>query len=195
MLDRIDDRQSRGVAVLDDAEQHRALAVRPHDVLLHQIAVADVADVPEEDGSAVRIADRNIVERLDCRRHRIGADGVVGFADLLVAAGEGQVLRVDRVHHLQRSEALGQQLCLIDVDHDLPVLSAGGCGQCDAVDRRDHLPQPVDTVVVELRFAEPVGAEADLQDGNGRRAVLHDDRRLGPGRQQCADRVGGGDDL
>ena len=49
---------------------------------------------------AVRIGDRDVVERLDRRRHRIGADGVVGLADLRIAARQGQVLRVDRIHNL-----------------------------------------------------------------------------------------------
>jgi hypothetical protein len=46
-----------------------------------------------------------------------------------------------------------------------------------------------------LRLAEPVGAEADLQDGNGRRTVLHHNRRLSTCRQQCANRIRSGDDL
>jgi len=49
--------------------------------------------------------------------------------------------------------------------------------QRDAVNRRDHLPQPINTIVVELRFVQVIGAEADLQDRNCRGAVLHNDRR------------------
>ncbi len=63
------------------------------------------------------------------------------------------------------------------------------------MDRRDHLPQLVDTVIVKLRLVERVRAEADLQHGDGRCAVLHDDRRLDADRHQCANRVRGGDDL
>ena len=54
LLDRVDDFERRGVAVLDDAQQDRALAVRAHDVLLHQPAVVDLADVLHEHGGAVR---------------------------------------------------------------------------------------------------------------------------------------------
>jgi hypothetical protein len=121
-----------------------------------------MTDVPEEDGGAVRIADRNVVERLDCRRHRIGADGVIDLADLLIAAGQGQVLRVDCIDDLQRRQAFGEQLYRVYIDHDLPIFAAGGRRQCDTVDRREDLPQPIDTVIIELRFVEPVGAEADL---------------------------------
>jgi hypothetical protein len=69
MLDRIDDRQCRSIAVFDDAKQHRALAVCPDDILLYEIAVAHVTDIPEEHGGAVLEANRDVVERLDRRRH------------------------------------------------------------------------------------------------------------------------------
>ncbi len=46
VLDGIDDLQRRGVAVLDDAEQDRALAVLAHDVLLDQPAVMHLARRP-----------------------------------------------------------------------------------------------------------------------------------------------------
>ena len=100
MLDGIDDRQCRGIAVFDDAEQHRTFAVRPDDVLLHQIAVAYMPDIPQEHGGAVLIAYRDVVERLDGWRHRIHAEVVIGLADLRIAAGQGQVLCVDCIDDL-----------------------------------------------------------------------------------------------
>jgi hypothetical protein len=69
-----------------------------------------MTDVPQEYGGAVLVGYRNIVERLDGRRHRIGADGVIGLADFLVAAGRRQVLRVDCIDDVQWCEAFGQQL-------------------------------------------------------------------------------------
>src|SRR5205814_8750317 len=97
MLDGIDDRQCRGIAVFDEAEQHRTFAVRPDDVLLHQIAVAYMPDIPQEHGGAGLITYRDVVERLDGWRHRIPAEVVIGLADLRIAAWQGQVLRIHRI--------------------------------------------------------------------------------------------------
>ena len=171
------------------------LAISPDDILLHQIAVPDMPDVPKEHGGAVRIGNGNVIERLYRGRHRVCAHRVLGLADLRGAARQGQVLGIDGVDDLQRCQPFRQQLCLVDIDHDLPVFSAGRCRQGDAVHWRDHLAQPVDPVIIELRFAQPVRAEADLHDRNGRRAVLYNHRRLNAGRHQRADRIGGRDNL
>ena len=82
VLDRVDDGERRGVAVLDDAEQDRAAAVGSHHVLLHGVAVMHLTDVLDEDGGAVGELDRDVVEIVDRGRHRVGADGVLGVADL-----------------------------------------------------------------------------------------------------------------
>ena len=58
-----------------------------------------------------------------------------------------------------------------------------------------QLPKPINGVIVKLRLSEIVGAESDLQNRHGRRTVLYDNRRLGSGWQQHADRVRGSDDL
>ena len=123
--------------------------------------------VPEEHGGAILVRDRDIVERLDCRRHRIGPHRVLRLVDLLRSSREGQVLRIDRIDDLQRRQAFGQQLRLVDIDHELSVFPAGGGRQCDAVDRREHLPQPIYGDIIELCLAELIGTEADLQHGDG----------------------------
>src|SRR5215469_1604053 len=41
-----------------------------------------------------------------------------------------------------------------------------------------HLPQPVNAVIAELRLVQETRTESDLQDRHGGGAVLHDDRRL-----------------
>ena len=51
----VDDRERRGVAVLDDAQQHGAPAVLAHDVLLHRPAVVHLADILQEDRVPLRI--------------------------------------------------------------------------------------------------------------------------------------------
>src|SRR6266446_3051550 len=48
------------------------LSIISDDVLLYQVAVPYMADVAKEDGRSVRKADRDVIERFDRRRHRIG---------------------------------------------------------------------------------------------------------------------------
>ena len=181
LLDAVDDRERRGVAVLDDAEQDRALAVRAHDVLLHQRSVADLADVLQEDRGAVHDLDRNIVEVVDRRWRCVRPDVVLFVADLCVPEGQRQVLGVDGIDDVERREPFGQKLRRIDIDHDLPVLAAGRRRQRDARNRRQLLADAVDAVIVELLLVERVGAEAELQDRNARGIELHHDRRLDAG--------------
>ena len=48
---------------------------------------------------------------------------VVGaVADFRSTGGQGQVLGVDGVRHIQRGEALGQELCQVEIDHWTMVL-------------------------------------------------------------------------
>ena len=122
--DAVDDIERRGVAVLDDAEQNRALAVLSHDVLLHRRAVADLADILHEDRCAVRNLDRDVVELVDVGGGGVGVDGVLRVADLGGAGRQRQVLHIDGVDDVQRSEASCQQLGRVEIDHDLPVLAA-----------------------------------------------------------------------
>src|ERR1700730_9383306 len=62
LLHPTDDIHRRGISVLDDAEQDRAAVVFSDDVLLHQIAVADVTHILQEDRGAAREFDRDVVE-------------------------------------------------------------------------------------------------------------------------------------
>ena len=110
LVDGIDDAQRRGIAVLDDAEQHRAPAVLPHHVLLHQPAIVNLADVLHEDRRAIDDLDRDVVEVVDGRRRRVGADGILRVADLGRAGRQRQVLRIDGIHDVERRKSLGEQL-------------------------------------------------------------------------------------
>ena len=140
-LDAVDDVERRGVAVLDHAEQHGAQAVLAHDVLLHRQAVAHLADVFHEHRGAVLKFDRNVVELVDGGWHGVGADGVLRVADLCRARRQRQVLHIDGIDHVERREPLGQKLGRVEVDHDLPVFSAGRRGKGDARHGRQLLAQ------------------------------------------------------
>ncbi len=193
--DRIDDRERRGISVLDDAEQHRAPPVLAHDVLLHQPAVVHLAHVLHEDGGAVHHLDRDVVEVVDAGRCGVGAHRILRIADLRGARRQGQVLGIDRVHHVERREPLGDEFRRIEVDHDLAVLAARGRRQGNTRNRRQLLAHPVDAIVVELLLVQGIRAQADLQHRHARGVELHHDRRLDAGRHQRTDGIGRCDDL
>ena len=154
-----------------------------------------LAHVLHEHGGAVHDLDRDVVQFVDRGGRGIGAHDILLFADLGGARGQGEVLGVDRVHHVDRRQALGDQLGGIDVDHDLAVFAARRRRQSDAGDRRELLAHAVDAVVVELLLVQRVGAKADLQHRHARGVELHDDGRLDAGRHQGADGVGRRHDL
>ena len=194
-LHAIDDRQRRGIAVLDHTEQNRAVAIFAHDVLLHQRAVTDLRHVFQKDGGAVGELDRHHVQIVDRRRGRVGSHGILGVSDLRRSGRQRQVLRIDRIHDVERRQSPGQKLVRVDIHHDLTILAAGRRRQCDAGNRRQLLPDAVNAEIVELLLVQAVRIEAELQHGNARRIELHDNRRLDAGRHQRANRIRRGHDL
>src|SRR6202007_2847979 len=154
LADAVHDRDRRGIAVLDDAHQDRATPVRANDVLLNRPAVVHLPDIPQKHCLPIDIFDRNVVEVDDGRRHRIGAHRVLRVADLGETRRQCQALGVDRVHHVQRSQALGLELDRVDIDHDLPELAPIRSRHGNAVHRGELLAQVVQSVIVELLFIE-----------------------------------------
>src|SRR5271165_367884 len=156
---------------------------------------SDMAEIPDENRGAVGVFDWNVVQVVDGRRYCIGAHGVLGVADFRGAGGQGQVLGVDGVRHIERGQPLGQQLCRVEIDHDLAIFAAGRRRKGDAVDRRQPLPQIVEAVIIELLFVEGIGTKTDLQHRDAGGVVLHDERRLNPWRHQQPDVVRRRNDL
>ena len=195
LADAVHDRDRRGIAVLDDAQQDRATPVLANDVLLNRPAVVHLPDILEKHCLPIDIFDRNVVEVGDGRRHRIGAHRVLRVADLGETRRQCQALGVDRVHHVRRSQARGLELDRVDIDHDLPELAPIRSRHGHAVHRGKLLAQVVQSVIVELLFIEAVGAQGELQHRNARGIELHHDRWVYAGGQQGADRICCRDDL
>ncbi len=165
------------------------------DVLLHRPAVMHLADILQEYSRSVGVSDRNIVEVVDGGGHRIGAHRVLSVPDLGETRRQGQVLGIDRVHHVCRRQTSGLELDRVDVDHDLPVLAPVRSRKCHTGHRGKLLAQIVQPVIVQLLLVEAVGAKAELQHRDAGGIVLHHDRRLDPGWHEGADGVCGCDDL
>ena len=148
--------ESGSVAVLDHGQQHGAQTVFAHDVLLHGIGIAHLADILDIDGRAVRIFERDVVEIADRSGDRVGVDRVLLVADLGGSGRQSEILRIDRVHDVERGKPLGQQLGGVEIDHDLPVLAAGRRRKGHPVHGGQLLTQAIDAVVVELLLIESV---------------------------------------
>jgi hypothetical protein len=82
LADPVDDRDGRGIAILENAQQDRALAFVVDDVLPDGPAIVHLADILEEHGLPVAVPDRNVVEVSDGPRHRIRAHRILCIADL-----------------------------------------------------------------------------------------------------------------
>jgi hypothetical protein len=108
----------------------------------------DLTHVLHEHGRAVHDLDRDVVQLVDRRRHAVGAHEILRVADLRRPRGQGEVLRIDRGHHVERRQSPGRKLRGIYVDHDLAVLAARGRRQGQARDRRELLAHSIDAVVV-----------------------------------------------
>ena len=163
--DRVDDRERGGVAVLDDAEENRLLAFSANDVLLDQPAIVNLSDVLDEYRRAVDEFDGSIVEVVDRRRQRVGPHRVLEISDLRGSGRDGEVLRIDGVDDVERGQAFGLKFQRVDINHDLPIFSAGRGRQRNAVNWRELLAHPIDAVVVELRAIERVRTQGDLRTG------------------------------
>src|SRR5262249_19859095 len=111
------------------------------------------------------------------------------------AGGQCEVLCIHGVHNVDRGQPLRHELCRVEIDHDLPVLSAVGRRERNAGNRGELLTQAIEAVVVKLLLVEIVGGQADLQDRNTRRIELDDDGGLNSVGHECADSICGGDDL
>jgi hypothetical protein len=185
----------RSAAGLHDAEHDGALAVAPRDVGLHRKAVVHVRDVTDVDHPAVAGADGDVVERGNGLRAAVQADAVLAIADLRGAGGEREVLRGDGEVHVRGRDAVRTERAEIEIDGDLPLLSAGGERKARALDDAEHRAHALVHVVVDLRFAERVARERELEDRYARGRVAQDDRGDGARRHAPDDGLRGGGHL
>jgi hypothetical protein len=93
-LDLIHHIECGGVAVLDDRQQHRSLALGVHDVLLYRPGICHVRDVGQVDGGGTDQLDWHVVQRLERQRHCIHPHDKLLVVHLRVAGGEREALRV-----------------------------------------------------------------------------------------------------
>ena len=149
-LHRLDDIERRTVPVLENLQQYSALSVRSHNVRLHFEAVVHVGDVPDKGHHAVFHFNRNVVQRVEQAGRIVHLHLVLNISDFRRAAGERQVLRVDRIIDVTRGNSFGLQLRRIQVDHDLPNFAAKRRRQRETVNGGKLLADSEDAVSVEV---------------------------------------------
>ena len=135
-FDLSDNVQGRGATILHYAQQRAAYSVLANDVGLWGEAVAYMSDVTHIDRRAVLGFDREIVQLGNCLRAAIHAHIHFQAADLCGAGGKNQVLRVDRIHYVYRSQPVRLKSLRVQVDGDHSRFSTIGVRNCGAFDRR-----------------------------------------------------------
>ena len=189
LLDALYHRERRGVAVLEDLDQHGLLAMHQHLVDLRRRAAMHVGDVAQGDDCATHSLDRQVVEGGDLDRTGIGPDHVVERANLLIAGRQHHILRAQRVRHIHRRKPVRQQLSLIEVDLDVQRSAtirgrdghAGHCHQRRADQVRRH--------VIDLGCGHPGSCHLQVQHRHRGRIVGEHLRRRDAGRHLLEHRL------
>ena len=194
-LDAIDDVERQRGAVLEDVDQHGALAILPHDVGLRLEAVVNLGDVANVDRAVVAAADRQGVQLGDRARAAVQGHVVFERPDLGGAGGQDQVLGVDRVDHVECRQVLGLQRARVDVHHHRAELAAVGVGHHRALHRGELGAHEAVGEVEDLVFAKGLARQRQLQDRHRRRVVGEDQRRHRTRRKAADDRLRDRDDL
>ncbi len=177
-----DDVQGRSAAVLDDGHQHSAFAVLAHDVGLRRESVAHMSDFRKIDRRAVARHDRNAIEPIDRIRGRIGAQHVLSAADLGGSGRQDQILRINRIDDIVRSQSLRQQRRRVEIDRYDALLAAERPRYGDARNGHQSRAQEIHRRVEHRLLGHRRTRKTELDHRNGRCGVLDHQRRQGAGR-------------
>jgi len=189
------DVDGRRAGALEERHQNAATAIRAHQAGLRGKAVANLRDIADGQRGAIHRPDR---ERGDVT-NGVGA-AVQAYEELLIPklGGPGrqhEVLRLDGVAHVVGREAERVEPREIDVDHHLPLLAAVRERHLRPLHGGEARPEKVAREVEELLFGERVGVDGPLEDRHVRGAVIDDERRSGPHRQELDECLRDGGDL
>jgi hypothetical protein len=193
-LDPVDGFDDVGAGLLEDDQEHAALAVGPGG-LLHVLGPGDrLADVADPQRTAVAVGDDDVVPVLGVQQLVVGVDRVGAFLPVDIALGAVDRGDRDLAAHVFQRQALGHQFRRIDLDADRGLLLASDEDLRHAryladlltelgVDRVTHLDQRQRVRGRRQQQHRRVG-RVDLAIGRRRRQVLRQlpaggvDRRL-----------------
>ena len=163
-------------AVLEHAQEHRAIAVHVDDIDLHRTAVVHMRDVVHVDHGAAHALDRQVGELGYFRWRAVQVDGVFVIADLFRARRREEVLRGERVGDVLAGQAARLHRRGVEVEHHLRRLAAERPGDARALYRHQGWAHEVEAEIPEILLGQSLARERELDDGYGRGAVIDDQR-------------------
>jgi hypothetical protein len=183
LLDAADDVERRGAAVLEHAQEHRAIVVDVDDIDLHRIAVMHLRDVVHVDHRAPHALDRQVAELGNFRWRAVQVDGVFEITDLFRARRRDEVLRGERVGDVLAGQTARLHRCSVEVEHHLRRLAAERKGNARALYRDQGRAHEVEAEIPESLLGQSLARQRELDDGYRRGTVIDDQRRRCAGRQ------------
>src|SRR5665213_2806046 len=171
-LYRIDNGESRGLAVPGDGNQNAAGSVGAHDVVLDRIAVVDLRHVLHVDCGAVHRFDRQIVQIVEQDRAAVYPDLILGLGELGGSGGQNQVLQVQGVGDVDGRELPRVEFVGIEVDHNATLFAAERIRYRSTLDGAERSTDEVIGNIEDFLLAEGLAGKAELQDGNAGGIVL-----------------------
>src|SRR5262249_39943822 len=113
-------------------------------------AVAYAGNIPQVDGRAIHLFQRDISQFLNGAWRAVRANVILRLADLDRSGGHHYVLLIDRVQQITWGDAFGLHRRLVHTDHDLALLATIRQGNDRPVDRDQLRPNEVGGVVIKL---------------------------------------------
>ena len=178
LFDFLNDVQRRRSAVLHDAQQCAANAVLADDVGLRSKAIAHMSDVAHVDGRAVLCPNGKIVQLGDCLRAAIHPHIHFQCTDLGSARRKNEILRVNSIYYIHRSETVGLQGLGIEIHCDHSRLTPIRKRNRSALHRCERSAHKVQSQVIQFLFWDCLATQANLNNGYARCRIHNHQRRL-----------------
>src|ERR1700730_11916124 len=127
--------------------------------------------------------DGEIVQFLDRRRTSIHIHVVFEGADLRRPGRQDEILRADRIHHVQRRQSVRLQGSRVQVHLNLTLLATVRIRYSRARYGSELRPDEVQPQVIQLLLRKRGAGKSELKNRNAGGAVSNDQRRCGSGRK------------
>src|SRR5580704_1169716 len=179
-LDPCNDAEGRGLTCFQYRNQYGALSIDPHDVSLRRKAISHVGHIADVNSCAAHRLNRQLIQFRHGCGTAVGIDGILKRSDFGGPRRKNQVLRANRVHHVQRRQTLGLQRVRIQVDLNLPLLSTIRIRNGASRDRDQAGSNEIYAEVKQLLLRKLFSRKRQLNNGYTGRAVSNDQRRSRP---------------
>ncbi len=160
--------------------------------MLRLVAIVHLRHIADPDHGASHGFNGQIVQCLDHFRVAVQSDTVFGFPDFRRAAGQHEILGIERIDNIHRGQVLGFKRRQIDINGDNPRFAAGRVRHgCAPYGRKTHL-DAIHGHVLKLLFGKFRTGQTVLQDRDAGCIVAEDERRIDPQRKNAQHRLSAG---